>query len=96
MLYIVHTDKLNKLRTICNGEENCCSEAKPCGEMEGDCNSDKDCLIGLKCGENNCNENSGNWESTDDCCYKPKGSYTGICIFIFTFDKNVIGYFGYI
>ena len=43
--------------------------------MEGDCNSDSDCLDGLKCGNNNCNENSGNWDSSDDCCYKPKGKF---------------------
>ena len=41
--------------------------------MEGDCDADIDCLEGLKCGENNCNPNSGNWASTDDCCFKPKG-----------------------
>ena len=58
---------------ICVGGDACCSERNKCGEMEGDCDSDIDCLEGLKCGENNCNANSGNWASTDDCCFKPKG-----------------------
>ena len=70
--FFTQTGKLGKFRTVCNGEENCCSEEKKCGEMEGDCNSDQECISGLKCGQNNCNENSGNWDSTDDCCYKPK------------------------
>ena len=64
--------KSSSLKKICNGVDNCCSEETKCGEMEGDCNSDKDCKEGLKCGENNCNANAGTWKPTDDCCYKPK------------------------
>ena len=40
--------------------------------MEGDCNSDSECLEGLKCGNSNCNANSGSWSPNSDCCYKPK------------------------
>ena len=43
-----------------------------CRENEGDCDSDEDCLQGLKCGVDNCKQKSGlEWDSTDDCCYKP-------------------------
>ena len=35
-------------RKICNGSPRCCSETNKCGEMEGDCNSDFDCLDGLR------------------------------------------------
>ena len=61
-----------KSRAICNGTPNCCSEENKCGEMEGDCNSDSECLEGLKCGNSNCNANSGSWSPNSDCCYKPK------------------------
>ena len=62
-------------RKICNGSPRCCSETNKCGEMEGDCNSDFDCLDGLRCGNENCNENSGNWVPGADCCYKPKRNF---------------------
>ena len=45
-----------------------------CDEGEGDCDFDSDCKDGLKCGDsfNNCWPNSGGeWDTKDDCCYKP-------------------------
>ena len=47
----------------------CCHEDNKCGENEGDCDDDRDCEIGLKCGTNNCPK--GFFESSYDCCYKP-------------------------
>ena len=53
-------------------DKSCCTSESPCGEGEGDCDSDSDCKIGLKCGKDNCPTKSGHqWDSTDDCCYKP-------------------------
>ena len=40
--------------------------------QEGECYSDNECADGLKCGSNNCVEQSGpEWDSSDDCCYNP-------------------------
>ena len=58
----------------CRGGEDCCNESNKCREDEGDCNSDQDCKEGLICGSKNCKYDSGfEWDSTDDCCTKPKG-----------------------
>ena len=44
---------------------------KPCGEGAGDCDSDSDCLPGLKCSDNeNCRSFDSRWDSEADCCYK--------------------------
>merc|ERR1712072_1312207 len=62
----------------CNGRDSGCKNIR---EGDGDCDYDKDCRKGLKCGSNNC----GRWRSTrgwtskgkfkwyrgDDCCYRP-------------------------
>ena len=44
-----------------------------CGEGEGDCDVDSDCFDGLKCANslNNCPTSGYEWNSGDDCCYKP-------------------------
>ena len=43
-----------------------------CGINEGDCDNDDDCMAELKCGTDNCPIKIGlQWDSTDDCCYKP-------------------------
>ena len=58
----------------CRGAGDCCNEGNKCEENEGDCDSDQDCKDGLICGSNNCKYDSGfEWDSTDDCCTKPKG-----------------------
>ena len=61
----------------CYGIDNgCCTKAKPCVEGDGDCDSDAECLPGLKChnGLNNCP-----WGGNgDDCCVKPKLRCKGI------------------
>ena len=48
----------------------CCREDNKCGEDEGDCDDDKDCLEGLKCGKNNCKISAG-FRPDYDCCVKP-------------------------
>jgi len=61
----------------CVGEDSCCNENNKCDVGEGDCDYDSDCLEGLKCGSNNCPGSrswlwgSPDWDSSDDCCYKP-------------------------
>ena len=54
----------------CEGEETdsqpCCSASVPCGETEGDCDSDWDCAGHLVCGSDNCPQSP----SISDCCMK--------------------------
>jgi len=49
---------------------NCCTSSNQCGEGEGDCDSDADCIGNLKCGHDNCNTALG-FASNADCCYGP-------------------------
>ena len=62
----------------CKGGDNCCTSSIPCAEWEGDCDSDNDCQKGLVCGHNNCPLKpqgywaAGDWDSTDDCCYRAR------------------------
>ena len=56
----------------CRGGDTCCTSLNRCDIDQGDCDSDSDCKLGLKCGKDNCPMKSGHqWDSTDDCCYKP-------------------------
>ena len=58
--------------TVCTGGDSCCTPNNKCGEGEGDCDSDAECRRGLKCGQDNCKQKSGQqWDNSDDCCYKP-------------------------
>ena len=52
------------------GQIHFCKSDNPCGENEGDCDSDDECQDGLKCGSNNCPSSLG-FDSEIDCCYKP-------------------------
>ena len=56
----------------CTGGDSCCNSLNnKCDVGEGDCDSDADCLDGLKCGTDNCpSTRSSDWDSSDDCCYK--------------------------
>jgi len=59
--YLPHIDA-SGLR--CQGSDNgCCTEARPCGLHDGDCDNDDQCAPGLYCGESNCA-----WGKGDDCC----------------------------
>jgi len=51
----------------CDGGDSCCTEEYPCGEDEGDCDSDSDCTGELVCGSNNCPKGT-TFEDGDDCC----------------------------
>ena len=57
----------------CDGTQtnmwSCCSSSNQCGENEGDCDVDSDCLGNLKCGTNNCI--GTNFQNPGaDCCYQ--------------------------
>ena len=59
-------------------ENSCCTPDTPCGEGEGDCDDDNECLGNLKCGQdkaqhdNNCAAHFDSvWDSKADCCYDP-------------------------
>ena len=68
-------DKFNSYveSSRCMGGNECCSDTNKCGEQEGDCDSDVDCIDGLLCGEDNCRRNNDLWwDPSDDCCEMPK------------------------
>ena len=80
----------NKILAACIGGDSCCNEDNKCDVGEGDCDSDDDCLEGLKCGTNNCLSArwfwDEDWDSQDDCCYKPGNNETNMLFVI----KDVI------
>ena len=64
------------------GGNDCCSPTNRCGVREGDCDSNADCMEGLVCGEDNCNDDlvayfggylgeGAEFSSSDDCCTFP-------------------------
>ena len=53
----------------CRGGNDCCHN-HICGEREGDCDDDDDCLPGLACGTDNCGTGII-FDRTDDCCFQP-------------------------
>ena len=64
------------------GGNQCCSESSKCGDQEGDCDRDSDCINGLVCGKDNCIQNNDFWwDATDDCCEKPRSNYESLLYF---------------
>merc|ERR1719187_2602352 len=59
----------NGVNAECLGGDSCCTPSYPCGEGEGDCDSNSDCTGDLQCGSNNCYDSG--FDSTDDCCFNP-------------------------
>ena len=55
------------------GDEDFCTILNPCGQDEGDCDSQDECQTGLGCGSNNCPDSLG-FNSGVDCCYPCHGS----------------------
>jgi hypothetical protein len=53
-----------------------------CGENEGDCDDDLDCVGNLLCGTNNCLniEPLDNFSSNHDCCYNPLTGKHWLCL----------------
>ena len=63
---------------LCDGNssndiDSCCRTWNPCGENEGDCDSNAECHEGLVCGTNNCMNILAHqkYEPTHDCCHDP-------------------------
>lgn len=48
----------------------CCTPSTPCPEEHGDCDTDDDCGIDLRCGDNNCKDFHPLAGEKDDCCVK--------------------------
>ena len=47
-----------------------CTSSNQCGQGEGGCDSDDECITGLKCGTaDNCDAFGTDY----DCCYEPVG-----------------------
>ena len=63
--------KLKPISLACSAnapyDSSCCTSASPCGQDEGDCDSDNDCQVGFKCGTDNC-PSGFNFPSGADCC----------------------------
>ena len=38
--------------------------------IEGDCDSDTECEVGLRCGSNNCDQEKSGFDPSDDCCFR--------------------------
>ena len=55
----------NCILKTCTKSASCCTSAKQCGQDEGDCDSDTDCLDGYVCGVDNC---PSPFPSNYDCC----------------------------
>ena len=57
------------LAKVCNsiGDDvfDCCSIDNPCDVLQGDCDSDSDCIGNLICGNDNC---PSTFKSSADCC----------------------------
>ena len=71
------------------GGNQCCSESSKCGDQEGDCDRDSDCINGLVCGKDNCIQNNDFWwDATDDCCEKPRSNYESLLYFNL-FNPNI-------
>ena len=58
----------------CTGGDSCCTVENPCGEWEGDCDSDEECSDNLFCSRT-CGARvahlGGDWDIGDDCCLDP-------------------------
>jgi hypothetical protein len=59
---------------VCGGSDSGCRDI---GEADGDCDRDSDCSGNLICGVDNCEQTSGIFDSTDDCCMAPTGWRSG-------------------
>merc|ERR1719430_430066 len=54
----------------CSGGDDCCTPQDPCGNNDGDCDTDDDCAGLLVCGNNNCPQDLfvSLFDVDDDCC----------------------------
>jgi len=71
----IESNSCSQLDAKCWGrhhEWNCCTETCPCGEGGGDCDSDAQCVDGLRCGTNNCLFfHPQVAHNRTDCCFRP-------------------------
>ena len=72
MVSLINIRFLEHLGMRCLGVwNNCCTEGNPCQEGDGDCDTDKQCIGELRCGQNNCavnGEHKANFTEKSDCC----------------------------
>ena len=65
-VYFIADNKcLSYISFLIAGDDNYCKQ-NPCREGEGDCDGNRECQSGLKCGYNNCV--GSQYDETDDCC----------------------------
>ena len=50
--------------------QECCSTSNQCGEGQGDCDKDSECLGNLVCGRDNCDKSKFPDNDKTDCCRK--------------------------
>ena len=53
--------------------QECCSTSNQCGEGQGDCDKDSECLGNLVCGTDNCDASKFPDSDRTDCCRKGNG-----------------------
>eukprot|EP00516_Mucochytrium_quahogii_P001197 CAMPEP_0203757968 /NCGR_PEP_ID=MMETSP0098-20131031/10782_1 /ASSEMBLY_ACC=CAM_ASM_000208 /TAXON_ID=96639 /ORGANISM=" , Strain NY0313808BC1" /LENGTH=594 /DNA_ID=CAMNT_0050650213 /DNA_START=79 /DNA_END=1860 /DNA_ORIENTATION=- len=51
-----------------DGRAGCCSPGQQCGQGQGGCSSDNDCIGGLQCGRGNCKQEFGFGTVNSNCC----------------------------
>ena len=66
-----------------NGDDDWCTTEKPCGQDEGNCETDDHCLEGYICGYRNCPSELG-FASETNCCFE-KSAY---CSSLYGQDEN--------
>ena len=72
-VFYIDVDAIPNIPMYCRGGYGCCHKdyTNRCGDGDGDCNVDEDCVGSLICGSNNCKNwrsLTGMWDSDDDCC----------------------------
>ena len=48
--------------------KDCCNEENPCGEGEGHCANNDECIAGMRCGNKNCDISTLTFTQQDNCC----------------------------
>ena len=66
-----------------NGDDDYCTPETPCGQDEGNCQTNDQCLEGYRCGYKNCPSNLG-FASDTNCCFD-RAAY---CNSFYAYDEN--------
>ena len=67
-LFNMHCILVKDCSRLDNIDWSCCTSNNQCAVGQGDCDTDSDCLQGLKCGFDNCKQFNGLAHRQADCC----------------------------